>query len=692
MNTPPDRSSWDWIFFGVVSQIFLTLCCIVALNGAPGGSSFNLGPLNLVSGRFIILYIFSWASFMLLFLAYPQGRHHKRNMGIILLLSFISHLLWMAFPASDDVNRYLWEGHLLLKGISPYHHPPGDPFLAGLAKGFIHFPGINHPEISAAYPPLLLFVFSLLGIISMDPLVIKIAMAGLDLLAVFLLIRCLEDRNMDIRWSMLYAINPLVLLSFAGEGHGDVLQTVFLLGALCLFHRKRHALMFIFLGLAVQSKLVALLVFPFFITRENRWFSPLFPTMVILPVIPFSTEGWPDIFRGLLTFGSDFAFNGPVQSLLEALGSDRDLSRLMCALMFGCLYLFSVFIFRSGGPKNPEKSPIQGSLAVLGGLILFSPTVHPWYICWVLPLAVLPLKRSWLVLSLSLCFYYVAPGMEHPGGSRGLPGWAVLAQWLPFALIFCIESAYALIRSPHKIRTAPVQSVSVVVPAINEEKTIANCIKHIAADPSVIEVIVVDGGSTDKTRDAARQAGATVVSHPNPPERGGGRGGQIKRGIKETRGDVVAVVHADTRLARHAFNDLLLFLNQNPRVFGGALGTVFDRPSLRMKIIECLNTLRSTFFSISFGDQIQFFRRQPVVETNCFPDLPLMEDVEFSLQLLRLGQTAYLFGYSQVSSRRWQEKGLGNAVTVLRCFFAYLAKRVWKKPDTLSMYRRYYGK
>jgi GT2 family glycosyltransferase len=75
-----------------------------------------------------------------------------------------------------------------------------------------------------------------------------------------------------------------------------------------------------------------------------------------------------------------------------------------------------------------------------------------------------------------------------------------------------------------------------------------------------------------------------------------------------------------------------------------------------------------------------------------FPGIPLMEDVEFSIRLHRLGRQTYLFGDALVSSRKWKKKGFGHALTVIRLMTAYLWQRLWGAPDTLAMYRRYYGK
>jgi glycosyltransferase involved in cell wall biosynthesis len=238
---------------------------------------------------------------------------------------------------------------------------------------------------------------------------------------------------------------------------------------------------------------------------------------------------------------------------------------------------------------------------------------------------------------------------------------------------------------------AIVRNITVVIPAKNEEQRIMECIGAIIPNHLVREVIVVDGGSDDRTKVIAEDLGARVIVHDAPPEKGGGRGGQTRKGVLAARGDVIAVVHADTRVAPDVFHQMLDVLNRNHEVVGGAAGSSFDDESWGMKLVEFLNTMRAVFFKISFGDQIQFFRRIEVVELDLFPDIPLMEDVELSLRLRHLGKTVYLFGTSKVSARRWREKGFGNALMVLFCFFTYLVQRIWKTPDALAMYNRYYG-
>jgi GT2 family glycosyltransferase len=321
------------------------------------------------------------------------------------------------------------------------------------------------------------------------------------------------------------------------------------------------------------------------------------------------------------------------------------------------------------------QQAVENEMGVLTLLYTLSLLILVW--------AVSVQRLSWFIFSVTLACHGAGAAVFHPA--------AVTLLWFPFTLVFWIEVLFFLQRRKVRRETPMVRDVSVIVPARNEEHRIGVCIRAMVSSSFVREIIVVDGGSEDRTKEIAEAHGARVIVHDALPENGGGRGGQIKRGIAAACGDVVAVVHADTTVDPSVFRQVLEVLAVNPRIVGGAAGTVFDDLSPGMKAVEFLNALRAVCFKISFGDQIQFFRRKEVADYDLFPDVPLMEDVEFSLRLQGLGQTVYLFGTSTVSARRWRDRGFQNALTVLGCFFSYLVQRLWKTPDTLAFYRRYYG-
>ena len=118
---------------------------------------------------------------------------------------------------------------------------------------------------------------------------------------------------------------------------------------------------------------------------------------------------------------------------------------------------------------------------------------------------------------------------------------------------------------------------------------------------------------------------------------------------------------------------------------------IFDGKGWGLRLLEVANDLRAVYLGISFGDQVQFFRRRPIVEHDVYPAIPLMEDVELSLRLQGLGRRVFLFGDVVVSARSWQVKGVRRVWPIARLLVAYLGRRMTARPvDAAAMYRRYY--
>lgn len=274
---------------------------------------------------------------------------------------------------------------------------------------------------------------------------------------------------------------------------------------------------------------------------------------------------------------------------------------------------------------------------------------------------------------------------------NGLPAWAQMAVRIPFLFLFAYDSFIFFFDRFKTNSSFPCRSASVIIPTRNEESSISACIKSFSNNRNISEIIVVDAGSSDQTQMLAQQAGAHVIIHNKPVENGGGRGGQIKAGIRAARGDIIVIVHADTILPDFEIERMLAVFSHRPGIIGGSVGCRFDSPRRQYRILELANDFRAAFFKISFGDQVQFFRRKPVVRKNLFPDIPLMEDIELSIRLNRLGKQVYLYGNAMVSARRWDQKGSKNAVLIIWLVIVYLVKRLRGTPDTSEFYRRYYN-
>jgi rSAM/selenodomain-associated transferase 2 len=189
--------------------------------------------------------------------------------------------------------------------------------------------------------------------------------------------------------------------------------------------------------------------------------------------------------------------------------------------------------------------------------------------------------------------------------------------------------------------------ISVVIPALDEEHAIAAAIASVRDDAG--EVIVADGGSSDRTRERARDAGATVLDGPR------GRGAQLAHGAAAARGEWLVFLHADTRLAAGWSRVLADVPAASP---GGAFRLAIDSPRRAYRVIEWGAGMRCRLFRLPYGDQALFARRAAYDAIGGFRPLPLMEDVDFVRRLARLGPLALPATRALTSARRWEETGV----------------------------------
>ena len=196
--------------------------------------------------------------------------------------------------------------------------------------------------------------------------------------------------------------------------------------------------------------------------------------------------------------------------------------------------------------------------------------------------------------------------------------------------------------------------ISVVIPALNEEKTIAATLTALMAlNPH--EVIVIDGGSSDRTREISAQMGAVVII--GAP----GRARQMNRGAAEATGDILLFLHADTRLPLGALYDIVVAL-EDPRYLGGRFDVDLDGNHWLLKIIGTMINHRSRITKVGTGDQAIFVRRAVFARMGGFPDIPLMEDIAFCRALKRLGGIACLRSRVLTSARRWETEGVWRTI------------------------------
>jgi rSAM/selenodomain-associated transferase 2 len=199
-----------------------------------------------------------------------------------------------------------------------------------------------------------------------------------------------------------------------------------------------------------------------------------------------------------------------------------------------------------------------------------------------------------------------------------------------------------------------VEKLTIVIPTFNEasriEKTLA--ISQAAANAEInAEIIVVDGGSHDRTVQIAQAAGVKVLqSRP-------GRAYQMNEGASAAIGDILLFLHADTQLPQ-GFDAMICAALSQPTTIAGAFSLKIDASLWSLRLVEWGVNLRSRLLQMPYGDQAIFLRAETFRAIGGFPDLPIMEDFELIRQLKQQGQIAILPASVVTSGRRWQKLGV----------------------------------
>ena len=223
--------------------------------------------------------------------------------------------------------------------------------------------------------------------------------------------------------------------------------------------------------------------------------------------------------------------------------------------------------------------------------------------------------------------------------------------------------------------------LSIVVPVLDDARHLEALLADLPRSAPGAEVVVADGGSRDgSVETAARAPGTHLVSSAR------GRARQMNAGAAAATGEVLLFLHADTRLPPGAADAVRRALT-DPMVAYGRFDVRFDNPRAAFRLIARLMNLRSRLTGICTGDQAIFVRRATFQAVGGYPEISLMEDIELTRRLKRVGRLAPLRLQVTTAARKWEREGVAR--TVLLMWTLRLLRLFRVGPDRL--HRWYYG-
>ena len=334
---------------------------------------------------------------------------------------------------SDDIWRYLWDGHVQWNGVNPFRYAPADLAVAGLRTPWHAL--INNPAISTIYPPVSQFAFVLIAALGGGLMAAKGLWIAIDLIAAAVLVSVARRIQAPAALvALLYAWSPLLIVETAWSGHLEPLGILWLIVFLSFLLGARPLMASGALALAALTKFAPLAVVPAVVRRLGwRGIAVIALTLVVF-TLPYAGAG-EGLWRGLTTYARHWRFNAGAFALLESVFPGplrpRVLSGILVGVVIAALSLRAV-------------TPDRALLWVLGAGVALSPTVHPWYVLWVLPFAALRLQIAWIYLSGSVFLGYWGLDAFQRTGVWPEPTWARLTVWCPFFALLLWQGWRAL--------------------------------------------------------------------------------------------------------------------------------------------------------------------------------------------------------------------------------------------------------
>ena len=452
--------------------LILSLLTVLAYVGM-ASVDWRFGTLR---DQFVVQTIgWYWVTFAL-FVAFIIWAERAGNVsmrwvwGTAILVRLI--LLTTTPTLSDDVYRYLWDGHVAVNGVSPYALPIDSAELDHLDTPIRAL--ANNTWMASPYMPIAQWIFrGSATLFPLLPITLQILMVAFDLGSAYVLSKLLALGGYAPHRLILYLLNPLVVVEIAHAAHIDAWMIFLLLLAVwatLIDHQlpmTDYGLRMteyqlpsapIFLALATLTKILPILILPIFFWRWS-WKQLIgYGALTVGLLVPAGARaGWglsgplngEGLFGALRIYGNQWNFNSGIFHWLEIslrdLGAGNALGSAKAISLAGTLVaLLIVWLIAR---NRPIETTLRLMLVPFAAYLLLTPTVHPWYALLVMTFVPFLAPTSaetahpfdywltvapWIYLSGALIFSYIT--YRDPPDFREYE-WVRRTEWIPTLLL-----------------------------------------------------------------------------------------------------------------------------------------------------------------------------------------------------------------------------------------------------------------
>lgn len=354
-------------------------------------------------------------------------------------------LMFISLPnLSDDIYRFIWDGNLLVNGIHPFEELPSfylDKNIPGLSKELFY--KLNSQAYFTIYPPINQFIFWLAVSVGSDDWlfntnVIRLILLAADLFSLYFLVGILKRRAKTTNLAMFYFLNPLVILEFVGNVHFEGIVVCLVLGGIYLLDQNRIKAS-LSLGLSIGTKLLPLIFLPYLFLsglKNKKWVTAVLAGMIaVLTIAPMLSESFINgMSSSVSLYFQKFEFNASIYFISREIGfwiygynAIGKIGPLLSVLSIISILGISIFSILK------RWSIEQTFLLILTSYLLFSTTVHPWYILPLVAYGILSGYYFPIVWSLMIFITYLG---YNPSGFELPMLWVVFEYLIVIIVLF----------------------------------------------------------------------------------------------------------------------------------------------------------------------------------------------------------------------------------------------------------------